>query len=101
MDSLTESLEWADVVVIGPGLGQKEWGKKALKKVENFRKRRLWDAEACNMRAISPEKLQNRVNTTPHSQAERWGVRLCGYTASVRQHGAPCVATWYGRLRRG
>lgn len=27
MGSLTESTEWADVVVIGPGLGQQEWGK--------------------------------------------------------------------------
>ncbi len=32
MDSLTESPEWADVVVIGPGLGQQEWGEKALQK---------------------------------------------------------------------
>ena len=36
--TLEESLAWADVVVIGPGLGQQEWGKKALQKVENFRK---------------------------------------------------------------
>lgn len=28
--SLEESLTWADVVVIGPGLGQQEWGKKSL-----------------------------------------------------------------------
>ncbi len=28
-ESLDESLEWADVVVIGPGLGQQEWGKKS------------------------------------------------------------------------
>lgn len=34
--SLEESLEWADVVVIGPGLGQQAWGKQALQKVENF-----------------------------------------------------------------
>ncbi len=39
MDSLTESPEWADVVVIGPGLGQQEWGKKALQKLRIFANR--------------------------------------------------------------
>lgn len=64
-DSLEESLEWADVIVIGPGLGQQEWGKKALQKVENSRKPMLWDADALNLLAINPDKRQNRV-ITPH-----------------------------------
>lgn len=63
--SLDESLQWADVVVIGPGLGQQEWGKKALQKVENFRKPMLWDADALNLLAINPDKRHNRV-LTPH-----------------------------------
>lgn len=63
--ALNESLEWADVVVIGPGLGQQEWGKKALEKVENSRKPMLWDADALNLLAINPDKRQNRV-ITPH-----------------------------------
>ena len=63
--SLDDSLEWADVVVIGPGLGQQEWGKKALQKVENSRKPMLWDADALNLLAINPDKRQNRV-ITPH-----------------------------------
>jgi hydroxyethylthiazole kinase-like uncharacterized protein yjeF len=63
--SLDESLEWADVVAIGPGLGQQEWGKKALQKVENSRKPMLWDADALNLLAINPDKRQNRV-ITPH-----------------------------------
>ena len=62
---LEESLEWADVVVIGPGLGQQEWGKKALQKVENFRKPMLWDADALNLLAINPDKRHNRI-LTPH-----------------------------------
>ncbi len=64
-NSLDECLEWADVVVIGPGLGQQEWGKKALQKVENCRKPMLWDADALNLLAINPDKRQNRV-ITPH-----------------------------------
>lgn len=63
--TLEESLTWADVVVIGPGLGQQEWGKKALQKVENFRKPMLWDADALNLLAINPDKRHNRV-ITPH-----------------------------------
>ncbi|MGK7244704.1 bifunctional ADP-dependent NAD(P)H-hydrate dehydratase/NAD(P)H-hydrate epimerase [Buttiauxella agrestis] len=63
--TLDESLEWADVIVIGPGLGQQEWGKKALQKVENSRKPMLWDADALNLLAINPDKRQNRV-ITPH-----------------------------------
>nr|WBU73706.1 bifunctional ADP-dependent NAD(P)H-hydrate dehydratase/NAD(P)H-hydrate epimerase [Citrobacter braakii] len=63
--TLEESLAWADVVVIGPGLGQQEWGKKALQKVENFRKPMLWDADALNLLAITPDKRHNRV-ITPH-----------------------------------
>ncbi len=62
---LEESLAWADVVVIGPGLGQQPWGKKALQKIENFRKPMLWDADALNLLAINPDKRHNRV-ITPH-----------------------------------
>lgn len=63
--TLDESLEWADVVVIGPGLGQQEWGKSALQKAENSQKPMLWDADALNLLAINPDKRQNRV-ITPH-----------------------------------
>lgn len=63
--SLSQALEWADVLVIGPGMGQGEWGKKALRKTENFRKPMLWDADALNLLAINPDKRQNRV-ITPH-----------------------------------
>ena len=37
--TLEESLAWADVVVIGPGLGQQEWGKKRCKKWRIFANR--------------------------------------------------------------
>ncbi|HED4183392.1 TPA: bifunctional ADP-dependent NAD(P)H-hydrate dehydratase/NAD(P)H-hydrate epimerase [Enterobacter mori] len=63
--TLEESLEWADVVVIGPGLGLQAWGKQALQKVENFRKPMLWDADALNLLAINPDKRHNRI-LTPH-----------------------------------
>ncbi|WP_312816286.1 bifunctional ADP-dependent NAD(P)H-hydrate dehydratase/NAD(P)H-hydrate epimerase [Atlantibacter subterraneus] len=64
-ESLAEGLEWADVVIIGPGLGQEKWGKRALQKVENSQKPMLWDADALNLLAFNPDKRQNRV-ITPH-----------------------------------
>ncbi|WP_304163778.1 bifunctional ADP-dependent NAD(P)H-hydrate dehydratase/NAD(P)H-hydrate epimerase [Lonsdalea britannica] len=63
--TLRQGLEWADVVVIGPGLGQGEWGKNALRIAENCNKSMLWDADALNLLAISPHKRQNRI-LTPH-----------------------------------
>ena len=63
--SLDESLAWADVVVIGPGLGQAPWGKQALRKIDNFCKATLWDADSLTLLAIHPDKRPNRV-ITPH-----------------------------------
>jgi hydroxyethylthiazole kinase-like uncharacterized protein yjeF len=64
-ESLDEGLKWADVLVIGPGLGQREWGKKAVERAAEWDKPALWDADALNLLAINPRKRQNRV-LTPH-----------------------------------
>ncbi|KAA8998207.1 bifunctional ADP-dependent NAD(P)H-hydrate dehydratase/NAD(P)H-hydrate epimerase [Affinibrenneria salicis] len=63
--SMREGLEWADVLVIGPGMGQSDWGKNALRLAENCNKPMLWDADALNLLAITAGKRQNRV-ITPH-----------------------------------
>lgn len=64
-ESLKDALEWADVIAIGPGLGQQKWGQEALAQVEKSDKPMLWDADALNLLAISPDKRQNRI-ITPH-----------------------------------
>lgn len=64
-DTLRQGLEWADIIVVGPGLGQDEWAKKAVRLAENCNKPMLWDADALNLLAINPHKRQNRV-LTPH-----------------------------------
>ncbi|MEE4410588.1 MULTISPECIES: bifunctional ADP-dependent NAD(P)H-hydrate dehydratase/NAD(P)H-hydrate epimerase [unclassified Serratia (in: enterobacteria)] len=64
-DTLLQALDWADVVVVGPGLGQGEWGRNALKVLQASDKPALWDADALNLLALNPEKRQNRV-ITPH-----------------------------------
>ncbi|MGU7801811.1 NAD(P)H-hydrate dehydratase, partial [Escherichia coli] len=63
--TLKAALEWADVVAIGPGLGQREWGRSALRTVESFNKPMVWDADALNLLAFNPDKRHNRV-LTPH-----------------------------------
>lgn len=64
-EALQDALEWADVIAIGPGLGQQAWGKQALKQVMSSDKPMLWDADALNLLAIHPDKRQNRI-ITPH-----------------------------------
>lgn len=63
--TLSDALEWADVVVLGPGLGQKAWGENAFRQVTESQKPSLFDADALNLLAITPQTRQNRV-LTPH-----------------------------------
>ncbi|HDR2550648.1 bifunctional ADP-dependent NAD(P)H-hydrate dehydratase/NAD(P)H-hydrate epimerase [Enterobacter ludwigii] len=105
--SLEESLEWADVVIIGPGLGQQAWGKQALQKVENFRKPMLWDADALNLLAINPDKRHNRI-LTPHpgeaarllncSVAEIESDRLLSARRLVKRYGGVAVLKGAGTV---
>ncbi len=105
--SLDESLAWADVVVIGPGLGQEAWGKKALQKIENFRKPMLWDADALNLLAINPDKRHNRI-LTPHpgeaarllncSVAEIESDRLLSARRLVKRYGGVIVLKGAGTV---
>ncbi|MBB1199138.1 bifunctional ADP-dependent NAD(P)H-hydrate dehydratase/NAD(P)H-hydrate epimerase [Enterobacteriaceae bacterium 89] len=105
--ALDESLGWADVVVIGPGLGQQAWGKQALRKVENSRKPMLWDADALNILAINPDKRHNRV-LTPHpgeaarllncSVAEIESDRLLSAQRLVKRYGGVVVLKGAGTV---
>ncbi|NIF33442.1 bifunctional ADP-dependent NAD(P)H-hydrate dehydratase/NAD(P)H-hydrate epimerase [Enterobacter sp. Cy-643] len=105
--SLDDALEWADVVAIGPGLGQQEWGKKALQKVENSRKPMLWDADALNLLAINPDKRQNRVITPHPGEAARLlncavsqieSDRLLAVRRLVKRYGGTVVLKGAGTL---
>lgn len=105
--TLDEGLAWADVVVIGPGLGQQSWGKQALQKVENFRKPMLWDADALNLLAINPDKRHNRI-LTPHpgeaarllncSVAEIESDRLLSARRLVKRYGGVAVLKGAGTV---
>ncbi len=94
--TLEQGLEWADVIVTGPGLGQQEWGKKALKSVEKSQKMMLWDADALNLLAISPDKRQNRIITPHPGEASRLLNVKTAEIESDRLHAAQQLVKRYG-----
>lgn len=106
-DHLRQAEQWADVVVVGPGLGQGEWGKNALKVLQASDKPALWDADALNLLAINPEKRQNRV-ITPHpgeaarllgcQSAEIENDRLLAVRKLVNKYGGVAVLKGAGTL---
>lgn len=106
-DTLQQGLEWADVVVIGPGLGQDSWGKNALREVENCDKPMLWDADALNLLAFNPEKRHNRIITPHPGEAARLlngnvgaieSDRLLAARKLVRRYGGVVVLKGAGTL---
>lgn len=62
---LTESLAWADVLALGPGLGQSEWSKALFAAAMSASKPMVVDADALNLLAASPRYAENWV-LTPH-----------------------------------
>ena len=95
-EALDRALEWADVIVIGPGLGQGEWGKRALKRVESSQKPMLWDADALNLLAISKDKRQNRIITPHPGEAARLLDVTTREIESDRLQSAQRLAQQYG-----
>ncbi len=95
-ETLAESLSWADVVAIGPGLGQSEWAKTALRQLENFRKPMVWDADALNLLAINPDKRHNRVLTPHPGEAARLLNISVAEVESDRLHSAQRLVKRYG-----
>ena len=41
-DALEDALEWANTIVIGPGLGQDEWAQETFKQVIDCYKRKIY-----------------------------------------------------------
>jgi hydroxyethylthiazole kinase-like uncharacterized protein yjeF len=109
-DTLQQALEWADVVVVGPGLGQREWGRNALKQLQASDKPTLWDADALNLLALHPEKRQNRIITPHPGEAARLlrchtadieSDRLLAVRKLVTQYGGVVVLKGAGTLIAG
>lgn len=63
LDGLAEA---ADVVAIGPGLGQAAWGNEMFCALIDSGKSLVVDADALNLLAAGPRKLQADAVLTPH-----------------------------------
>jgi NAD(P)H-hydrate epimerase len=64
--ALAPLLQRADVVAIGPGLGQGDWGRMLLDAALAAGKPLLLDADALNLLAASPRTLAPDTILTPH-----------------------------------
>ncbi len=81
--ALALRLPGADVVAIGPGLGQGEWGQQLLASALAAAKPLVLDADALNLLARHPHALRADAILTPHPGE---AARLLGIgTAEVQQ----------------
>jgi len=63
---ISESLAWANVVVVGPGLGQDDWAMDILDQILLLNKPVVIDADALNLLSRSPQPLKHAL-LTPHA----------------------------------
>jgi len=65
-EALTEAIERADVIAIGPGLGRTAWARGALERVLRSEKPLVVDADALNLIAESGAPARENWVLTPH-----------------------------------
>lgn len=63
--ALTTLFEGVDVIAVGPGLGQDEWGRSVWQAVQSIDKPLVVDADALNLLAQAPMR-RDRWILTPH-----------------------------------
>lgn len=80
-EALLPLLQKADVVVLGPGLGQSEWAQNLWKLAVHHDARMVIDADGLNILGNQPEVRDNWI-LTPHPGE---AARLLGQTAQVIQ----------------
>ncbi|SDU26241.1 NAD(P)H-hydrate epimerase [Pseudomonas pohangensis] len=79
----------ADVLVVGPGLGQMAWGRSLLSAAINGRQVQVWDADALNLLAAGQASLPAGAVLTPHPGE---AARLLGCSAVQVQADRPAAA---------
>lgn len=94
--TLAAAIDWADVIAIGPGLGQSDWGRSAIAQVSGSDKPMLWDADALNLLAITADKRQNRIITPHPGEAARLLQCSVEQIESDRLHSAMELVRRYG-----
>ena len=88
-ESPASLFEQADVLALGPGLGQGEWGRALCAAAMCAGTAMVVDADALNLLASSPRTLPGAV-LTPHPGE---AARLLGCTVAVVQHDRIAAAT--------
>lgn len=79
----------ADVLVVGPGLGQAAWGRSLLSAAANSQQPQVWDADALNLLAAGLVKLPPGCVITPHPGE---AARLLGCSVASVQADRPAAA---------
>jgi hydroxyethylthiazole kinase-like uncharacterized protein yjeF len=96
-NQLCSLVESADVLVVGPGLGQAAWGRSLLSAVANGRQAQVWDADALNLLAAGQVNLPAGCVLTPHPGE---AARLLGCSVAEVQADRPAAATNLARRYR-
>jgi NAD(P)H-hydrate epimerase len=101
-------IEPANVLVVGPGLGQHSWGRSLLSAVANADRSQVWDADALNQLAAGFVSLPKGCVITPHpgeaarllgvSTQEIQADRPASAMALARKYNAVCVLKGSGSL---
>lgn len=66
VDAIAPSLDAADCIAVGPGLGQGEWGRALLERALHAGRALVLDADALNLLAGQPSALPPDAVITPH-----------------------------------
>ena len=83
---LPELCARADVLVVGPGLGQQAWGRSLLSAAAASARPQVWDADALNLLAAGSVELPADSLITPHPGE---AARLLGITTAEVQADRP------------
>lgn len=87
--ALTALTARADVLVIGPGLGQQPWGRSLLSLAPQCHVPQVWDADALNLLATGAVELPDNCLLTPHPGE---AARLLGTSVAEVQADRPAAA---------
>jgi len=88
-NQLYPMVEAADVLVVGPGLGQAAWGRSLLSAAMNGQQAQVWDADALNLLAGGYATLPVGSVLTPHPGE---AARLLGCSTAHVQADRPAAA---------
>lgn len=106
--ALDQLMQRADVLVVGPGLGQGPWGQSEFEVAMDFPGACVLDADALNLLAANPRTLPGNWVLTPHpgeaarllglSAREVQADRFAAISALLQRYSARCVLKGAGSL---